>query len=570
MESQTKQCQNCKNSFTIEPDDFVFYDKIKVPPPTFCPECRMIRRMVWRNVRSLYRRECGLCKKVLISMYRDDGAPVYCSECFNGDSWDPFQYATDIDWSKNFISQIFEIFKKQPRIFQYRIGTVVNSDYGNSVVNTKNAYLCFSVIDCEDIMYSENTDRSKNTMDCFSVADLDQCSWNIISDKNYNSHFVVASHSCIDSYFLYDCVNCQNCCLSSNIRNQQYVFMNQKLSKEEYQEAVKNLKLDTYSGFQKAKETFHEKVYTQAIHKYANILASQNANGDLIFNSKNVFHSFDVNGGAEDVRYSARIIKSKDVVDCFAILTGELVYECLSASGNAYQQMASILCLGSKNMEYSMFCKNCSDCFGCVGLKNATYCILNKQYTKEEYEMLVPKLRKYMDDSPYIDAKGRTYAYGEFFPFELSPFGYNETVAIDFFPRSQLQADSFGYHWKEREKREYSISKNAQELPDSIQDVSDDILNETIACLNDGNPVFQCTTAFRIMPNELQFYRQKKLPLPRYCPNCRHYQRLKYRNPMRLCVRTCSNGCGNTFQTTYTPDRPEKVYCESCYQKEVL
>lgn len=36
---ETKTCQNCKTRFTIEPEDFVFYEKIGVPAPTFCPEC---------------------------------------------------------------------------------------------------------------------------------------------------------------------------------------------------------------------------------------------------------------------------------------------------------------------------------------------------------------------------------------------------------------------------------------------------------------------------------------------------------------------------------------------------
>ena len=49
MKSETKQCQNCKKDFIIEPDDFGFYEKIKIPPPTFCPECRMQRRLAWRN-----------------------------------------------------------------------------------------------------------------------------------------------------------------------------------------------------------------------------------------------------------------------------------------------------------------------------------------------------------------------------------------------------------------------------------------------------------------------------------------------------------------------------------------
>jgi hypothetical protein len=55
MKTETKTCQNCKKDFTIESEDFNFYEKIKVPPPTFCPECRIIRRMLWRNFRSLFK-----------------------------------------------------------------------------------------------------------------------------------------------------------------------------------------------------------------------------------------------------------------------------------------------------------------------------------------------------------------------------------------------------------------------------------------------------------------------------------------------------------------------------------
>ena len=69
MESETRICQNCKKDFTIEPEDFSFYEKIKVPPPTFCPDCRAQRRFMWRNERSLHKRPCSLCKKDFISIY---------------------------------------------------------------------------------------------------------------------------------------------------------------------------------------------------------------------------------------------------------------------------------------------------------------------------------------------------------------------------------------------------------------------------------------------------------------------------------------------------------------------
>ncbi len=212
MPNEIKNCQNCKQNFTIESEDFNFYEKIKVPPPTWCPECRLIRRLVWRNLRSLYKRDCGLCgRKNLISFFPNDNCPVFCIDCFNGDQWDVYSHAKEIDWSKNFLLQIYDLLQVQPRVYQFRIGTIINSDYGNAIAHSKNSYMSFSSIDNEDVMYSENIDRSRQTIDSFSVADLNQCSWNIFSNKNYNSHFILSSSSCIDSFFLYDCVNCQNC-----------------------------------------------------------------------------------------------------------------------------------------------------------------------------------------------------------------------------------------------------------------------------------------------------------------------------------------------------------------------
>lgn len=33
---EIKICQNCKNRFIIEPEDFAFYEKIGVSAPIFC------------------------------------------------------------------------------------------------------------------------------------------------------------------------------------------------------------------------------------------------------------------------------------------------------------------------------------------------------------------------------------------------------------------------------------------------------------------------------------------------------------------------------------------------------
>jgi hypothetical protein len=201
-----------------------------------------------------------------------------------------------------------------------------------------------------------------------------------------------------------------------------------------------------------------------------------------------------------------------------------------------------------------------------------------------------------MSEKPYMDAKGRVYKYGEFFPPELSPFAYNETIAQEYFPLTKEQAINQGYRWKDREERNYEIQIQNNQLSDHIKDVKDDLINKVIECGHKRECNEQCTTAFKIIGDELQFYRKMNLPLPRLCPNCRHYQRLKQRNPLKLWHRRCQcNGamssqqlatgyqyqntiahfhgndpCLNEFETSYSPERPEIVYCEQCYNAEVV
>ena len=195
-----------------------------------------------------------------------------------------------------------------------------------------------------------------------------------------------------------------------------------------------------------------------------------------------------------------------------------------------------------------------------------------------------------MENMPYTDKKGRVYGYGEFFPFETSPFAYNESLAQEYFPINKEVASKIGYRWKEPEEKNYQITMEAMALPDNINDTQDSIINEMIGCTHLGKCNQQCTTAFKITTEDLKIYRSAKLPLPRLCPNCRHYERLKQRNPLKLRQRQCmcrgkqsensiyQNGaehrhgtekCSNEFETSYAPDRPEIVYCESCYNSEV-
>jgi hypothetical protein len=560
---ENKTCQNCKKDFIIEPDDFLFYEKIKVPAPTFCPHCRLVRRMIWRNERSLYKRVCGICNKNIVSMYDDKVIfPVFCPECYRSDKWDPSDYAKDYDFNKTFFEQWKELFNSVPRFSLYQQGMCVNSDYANMVLDTKNTYLSSSTVYSEDTYFSFIVDNSKQIIDSYNISNSELLYENIGSNKNYNSQYSYWSSNCIDCNFILDCNNCQDCFGCVALQNKRYCIWNKQYTKEEYEEKIKDLNMG--SG-EFVKKTFKEfwNFSLKFPRKYANIVNSIEYRGDEIRNSNNVKNSFSCYD-SENIKYGYRCIKEKDAMDVCFNLSATLIYEHGLGSTNGYNlKFVANGNLGLRDSEYIDMCMNVTNLFACVGLKNKQYCILNKQYTKEEYFEMVDKIKKHMDEMPYVDKKGNIYKYGEFFPTELCPFGYNEAVINDHFPLTKEEIIERGYKYKEKIDNKYKITLRVKDIPDDIKDVDESILNEVIECEVSGR-------AFKITPFELQFYKRMNIPIPRLHPDERYKKRLALRNPMVLYTRNCMNeGCQNQFETTYAPDRPEIVYCKECYQKEV-
>src|SRR3990167_9400503 len=162
MNQETKNCQNCKKDFTIESEDFNFYEKIKVPPPTRCFECRQQRRYAWRNERTLYRRNCDLCKKSTVTIYSPNKPyKVYCNECWWGDGWDQASYGRDFDFSRPFFEQFAELQHDVPRMALLNKNSV-NSEYTNHAGDNKNVYLTFGSFYNENIFYSTWVQKSRD------------------------------------------------------------------------------------------------------------------------------------------------------------------------------------------------------------------------------------------------------------------------------------------------------------------------------------------------------------------------------------------------------------------------
>jgi len=569
FKSKTKTCQNCKSKFTIEPEDFEFYEKIGVPAPTFCPECRLKRRLVFRNERNLYKRKCNFSDKEIFSALPKHALiKVYDLDIWNSDKWDVMKYNIEYDFNKLFFKQLKELMKKVPLPSKVALN-LINSDYSMNSTHLKNCYFVFNGTYDENCAYSNQITYSKDSYDNLYMSKCELCYDGFALADCYKVFYSINCTDCQEVYLSKNLVNCHNCFGCTNLRHKKYHIFNKPYIKSEYFKELEKFNLGSYQSIIKLKQKAYQeslKYPNKFIHGKKNV----NVSGDYLYNCKNVKNSYD-NRESENLKYCQNLI-GKDSSNSYdfsvAGTYSNLVYESLAVSRGINTLKFCINCYPDcRNMEYCMHCFSSSNLFACVGLRHKQYCILNKQYTKEEYEELVPKIKQHMNDMPYTDKKGRVYKYGEFFPSELSPFGYNETIANEYFPLTKKQAIEQGYNWYDKEKNEYEPTIKAKDLPDNIKDVNNNILKEVIQC---NSKDCAGSGVFRIIPQELKFYKKMNIPLPHLCPDCRHRERIKQRNPLKLYTRQCMNkGCNNTFETTYAPDRKDIVYCEKCYNMEV-
>lgn len=214
----------------------------------------------------------------------------------------------------------------------------------------------------------------------------------------------------------------------------------------------------------------------------------------------------------------------KRCYDCFSWGGGsveypgaENCYECHGVGSGAYHIIGCwAVWDNTSNMYYSYSCIGCSDCFGCVGLRNKSYCILNKQFTKEQYENIVSQITEKMI------ADGEWWEYP---PSNMSSFGYDESYAMLEFPLTKDEAKERGYKWTEEESTLWFTPSKiipANLIPDAIIDIPDDILTWAIECKISGK-------YYKITRPELEFYRKHHLPIPKKHYDIRRKERFERR-----------------------------------------
>lgn len=524
--------------------------RFSVAPPKLDAEQRHRRRFARRNERKLYKRTCDLSGQGMISFYHPDSPfTVYSHSAWWSDQWNPLDFGMDIDFNRPFFEQFVELQSKTPRIGMV-INTCENSDYAPYSVRSKNLYMCVSCKESEDLKHCYQTHFSKDCIDCSLCWKLELCYECLYCTQLFDATHCIDCENGSSLYFCEECRSCNNCIGCKNLNNKQYHVFNKQVTKEEF-EAYKQ-QLASYSvreQWRQKAEAFFQTIPTRTAH----LINCDECSGDHLMSCSNAKHCFDCTD-LEDCAYGftspGRVKDSQD----FDYSPGaELCYDSMSVV-DGYMSLWCLHSWENKNCFYCDECFSSKYLFGCIGIRSNEYCILNKQYTEQEYNELAPKLIEHMQ---------HTGEWGEYFPIASAPFAYNETIAQTYYPLTKEEALAAGYQWSEYKDEVPQVDRTipGMQLPDTTAQIPDDVLNWAITCPTSNRP-------FRLADSELKFYRNQNIPVPRIHPDERYTARMARSNPRVLYERQCSK-CGTALQTTYDPSRPEKLLCEQCYLEEV-
>ncbi len=591
-------CKYCLCDMILEDSDFEIYEKLSpiinwnkyiLKPVNICPDCYEQIRLSFRNKRNLYKTKCDFSWKDIISIYSPDkNIKVYDKDIWWSDKWNALDYAMIFDENKSFFEQLNDLVYKVP-FPNLSIVNSENSDYNDSLLDSKNAYMCFWNNNIEDTYYTEESRLIKNSSDIWWSGEIEK-SYECIDCSNiYNSKYCYNSSNCSNVIFCKKCYNCHDCFMCYWLESKKFYILNKEYTEEEYKNKMKDIDLSDYDKLLDYIQLFKDFELTLP-HMNFQTNNSLNCIWDYVYNSKNSSNCFNI-VWVQDSKNLYEWWRCSDVYDSSFIYDLEWpviwsVTVFMSCKNVYFSEYIYDNCF---NIFYSFNLKSCKNCFWCVWLVWKEYCILNKEYKKEDYFNEVEKIIKSMM---------KNNVWWNFFPAELSRFWYNETEANEYYPLSResviasvtKQSSKYWinnktmlsgsphfvrddnsetfiqwpiFNWSTYEAPFPKVDKiiSALKLPSKTKDIPDDILNRAIKCE-------ETWKLFKISPFELKFYKDNNLSIPRFHYDTRYKHRLLLKNQRKIYERICEK-CGIEIKTTYSPERPEIVYCETCYNNYI-
>jgi len=447
---ETKTCLLWWKEFFITDKDIELLDKISpifggqkysLPTPKLCPEERQKRRLSFRNERKMYKRKCDKSGQEIISLYSPDKPYiVYDQKIWWSDDWSAYEYWRKIDFDRPFFSQMNELLLATPKVSI--LNTLCeNAEYTNHTLQSKNCYLCVGTTKSENCYYSNFIKDGKNVIDSTFCTESELIYFGMDLTRCYHCFYAKNSVNCRDCFGIEECENCSHCIGCYGLKNKEYYVFNAPVPKQEFQNIwMKALSQSGGTRILSDLKNLREKNFVRNMH----LINCENCYWDQLENGKNGYMCFDAKN-IENARYAYFSPKNINCIDC-TYTAPEWIEYCgeIGSTVGVSNAFSTFHYWYWTHGYYIHACQNSDYLFGCASIKKWKYAILNTPYSVQDYETLCQKLISHMM---------ATGEWGEHFPTSLSPFGYNETVAQEYFPMTKNEVKEQGWKWYDGENK---------------------------------------------------------------------------------------------------------------------
>lgn len=549
-------CALMGEKWFMDEEEIGWYKKFNVPPSKYSPLNRMrIMHGYFIMYNIFYNKHADTGRQMMATIPPASGFRV-----LEDKEWyerDFSEKGISLDINRSFFDQLYDLSLSVPLPAHDNIVPPENSiaflsfgDQDSCLVmasRAKRSFVCSNAFDTEDsaeIIMGTNVKESYQTIN---------------SSNLFRCKFVQDSRDCQNCYFLFDCRNCEFCFGATNQRHKKYLWFNEQLSKEEYERRLAGVDLLSFKIREEYRKRFADFVQTQAVWPENSNLNTQNSTGEYLEDTIDARECYHVRGGSRDIDHVTWCLGAPSTACAYCGgATGST--DCYYSVGvtNCHRAFFNMnIVTNSQELEYCTRCFDCENCFGCVGLRRKKFCILNKQYSEDEYWKTLDALKcRLLESGEYGDIPGLRFSTQHWSSLQ-------DLFEIDKATALKLGGRDFDLVSQGADGQEIApeIILPLETIPDRLS--SDDYENLP------GKFYFDPLVGrrFSFMKPELAMYQKLEIAPPRQHPRTRLMETYKWLNKPEFINVVCKK-CNKKLVVAKNfafPDR--KIYCHSCYLK---
>lgn len=538
----------------MDEEEISWYKKFNVPASPFSPKARLwhLAGIGWSAYQWWWNKHPETGAPVLSYVHPASGIKVL-----------PDKEWFDRDFSRiclepSFTRSFFEQFR------ELQLQVPVNAT--RNVKEPENSIAVLSIGDVNSFFSAASSTRNCCYInDCVAAEDCVECSgcehprecYRVShSQRMFRCFFANECMDCQSSWFIFDCRNCEFVFGGSNLRNKKYVWWNEQLTKEEWEKRFAEAKTGSYVWLEGVRQKYDQMISEQAVWpENFNSQVDDKSIGEYMLRCTNCRYSF-FGLDSRDNYYAFGFYNANQNMFATSIV-GDNNYQS-GTNGETANSKFSASLMRCDDVEYSSNCYDCTHCFGCVGLRRKSFCILNKQYAEDEYWRALDELKCAMLDRGEYGRPLPTAFTFAYFP-ESGPAYYLAAEMEDWdkigMPKFEASAEgAFGELRTDKPLRQQS------DLPDDISDIGDDWLGTPIMDPVEKRP-------YTLLKPELEFYKRMKLAAPRGHFTSRMRNLSWMQNGGLMHKEACTN-CGKELNVAINKlFKKRKLHCHDCYLK---